>query len=84
MNESTALFQIIEMMTNKIMKKLSYDKEGVILSKTPSGYYKVIPNGEKHEIEIKNGTEMNFNTGDKCLIHYVNGDYNNRVIIAKL
>lgn len=33
---------------------------------------------------VKNGIGVTFTVGDRCLIHLINGNFNNKVIIAKL
>jgi hypothetical protein len=42
----------------------------------------VLINGVKYD--IKNGIGVNFSVGDRCLVHCINGKFQNKVIIAKL
>lgn len=79
--ESEILFRAIESIVEKKLAKVGYDKEGLIMSKTTDGY-NVIVSG--CEYEIKNGTTWEFKQGDKCLVHYINGDSNKKIIISKL
>lgn len=58
------------------------DVEVKVLSKNSDGTYKVKINGVDYN--VKNGTSMSFKTGDKVLVHLINGNFNNKVIIAKL
>lgn len=34
--------------------------------------------------KVKNGTNITFSVGDICLVHCINYDFNNKIIIAKL
>lgn len=79
--ESELLFKSIENLVRKMMKNVSYDKEGLIISSENSTYTVII---DSQKYIVKNGTNIVFNTGDKCLVHYINGNEQNKIIIAKL
>lgn len=34
--------------------------------------------------EVKNGTGVTFTVGDRALVHLINGNFNNKIIIAKM
>lgn len=61
---------------------LTFDAEGVIAGRNENGTYRVKLN--KQEYNIKNGTEIEFKPGMKCLVHYISGNQNKKIIIAKL
>lgn len=39
---------------------------------------------EGNTYKIKNGTGATFSSGDRALVHLVNGNFNNKIIIAKM
>lgn len=53
-----------------------------MVSKQKGSKYIVLIN--EQEYTVKNGTGMTFGYGDKVLVHCINGDFKNKVIIAKL
>lgn len=59
-----------------------FDAEGVIIGENEDNTYKVMIN--KQQYNVKNGTNIAFIPGNKCLVHYINGKENKKVIIAKL
>ena len=63
-------------------QSIVFDAEGVIVGKNENGTYKVMLN--KQVYNIKNGTEIVFKPGSKCLVHYISGNQNKKIIIAKL
>ena len=67
---------------NTYFKSLTLDAEGIIVGKNENNTYKVSIN--KQIYNIKNGTVIDFQVGNKCLIHYISGNQNKKVIIAKL
>ena len=79
--ESELLFKSIENLVKKMLKGISYDKEGFIISSNNSTCTVII---DSQKYAVKNGTNILFNNGDKCLVHYINGSEQNKVIIAKL
>lgn len=58
------------------------DRSAVVTEIKPDGMLRV--RIDKHEYSAKNGTGINFSVGDKCLIHYPNGNENKKLVIAKL
>lgn len=67
---------------NEVKKLKNNDIETKILATNSDSTYKVrISNVE---YDIKNGTNINFKVGDRVLVHLINGNFNNKVIIAKL
>lgn len=76
------IINTIEALIKKYLKTVSYDREGMIRSIDSDGKLCIFI--DKHEYKIKNGTGINFSAGDKCLIHYPNGNENKKLVIAKL
>lgn len=64
------------------IEQLSCDKEAVIASQLDDDTYSVLINSYKYN--VKNGTNLQFQEGDKCLVHYINGNQQRKIIIAKL
>lgn len=64
------------------LDKLVFDSEGMIAGKNADGTYQVMINKQKYN--VKNGTNIELIPGNKCLVHYINGKENKKVIIAKL
>ncbi|MDL2301478.1 hypothetical protein LJC58_03890 [Lachnospiraceae bacterium OttesenSCG-928-D06] len=76
---------LIETINNIIQKKvasMSYDKIGFIKDVNKDNTCNVII--EKQEYTVKNGIGIEFSIGNNCLVHFINGNENNKVIIAKL
>ena len=57
------------------------DYEGIVKS-VKDNYCTVSLDG--HDYSIKNGTNISFKAGDKVLVHCVNGNFNKKIIIAKM
>lgn len=75
---------IIECVFQSIDKKIEFlkcDREGVILE-TNDDMCTVLINNCKYT--VKNGTPFEFQKNDKCLVHFINGDQQRKIIIAKL
>lgn len=75
---------IIECVLQSIDKKIEFlkcDREGVILE-TNGDMCTVLINNAKYN--VKNGTGIVFKPNDKCLVHFINGNQQRKVIIAKL
>lgn len=72
----------IHKMVEKKLNELSYDKQAYVLGTDTDGKVSVII--DKQEYKVKNGTGITFVEGNKCLVHYINGDSQKKVIIAKL
>ena len=58
-----------------------YDYEGIVKN-VKDNYCTVSLDG--HDYSIKNGTNIFFKAGDKALVHCVNGNFNKKIIIAKM
>lgn len=63
-------------------QSLTFDAEGLIVGSNDNGTYKVMLN--KQQYNVKNGTDIEFQPGMKCLVHYISGNQNKKIIIAKL
>ncbi|MBS5537471.1 MAG: hypothetical protein ACLRWN_15925 [Eisenbergiella sp.] len=59
-----------------------YDYEGFIQKDNGDGTCRVIVNQKPYD--IKNGTALTFTPGNKCLVYCISGDFNRKVILAKL
>lgn len=57
------------------------DYEGIVTG-IKDNYCTVLIDGQSYN--IKNGTSVVFKNGDKVLVHCVNGNFNKKVIIAKM
>lgn len=79
-NES--IIRAIEIVTQSYLEKVGYDKQAYVLGTDTDGKVSVII--DKQEYKVKNGTGIAFVEGNKCLVHYINGDSQKKVIIAKL
>lgn len=77
-----SLASIIVEVADRYFKSLVFDTEGVVVGKNPDNTFKVVIN--KQIYNIKNGTDIDFNVGNKCLVHYISGNQSKKVIIAKL
>lgn len=59
-----------------------YHKQAYVLGTDADGKVSVII--DKQEYKVKNGTGITFVEGNKCLVHYINGNSQKKVIIVKL
>lgn len=66
---------------DKKIGKLKCDREATVIDSNGI-YCKVSINGSNYN--IKNGTNISFIPGDKCLVHLINGNQQRKIIIAKL
>ena len=80
--ESKLLFNIINNLIKKNLKNISYDRTGIVTQVLDNDYLMV--SIDKHNFKIKNGTNISFNIMDKCLVHYINGNSSNKIVIAKM
>lgn len=82
--DDDAIMAIAKSIVAKSNKKAPFDYIGYIsgLDDSKKNAYKVLIN--KAEYSIKNGTEIKFKPGDRCLVYCIGGSFNNKVIIAKL
>lgn len=67
---------------NEIGNLKNSDMEAKIVSINSDGTYKVRINNADYD--VKNGTNISFKIGTKVLVHSINGNFNNKVIVAKL
>ena len=75
---------IIECVLQSIDKKIEFlkcDREGVVLE-TNGDMCTVLINNAKYS--IKNGTGIEFKKNDHCLVRFINGNQQKKVIIARL
>ena len=75
------LTQCIYKEIDKKIEKLFCDYEAIVLS-SEGDYCTVLINNAKYK--VKNGTTITFQKNDKCLVHYINGNQQKKLIIAKL
>lgn len=66
---------------DKKIEKLFCDYEAIVLS-ADENYCMVLINNCQYK--VKNGTTITFKKNDKCLVHYINGNQQKKIIIAKL
>ena len=66
---------------DKKMEKLFCDREAIVLS-VDNDYCTVLINNAQYK--VKNGTTIEFHANDKCLVHFINGNQQKKIIIAKL
>ena len=79
-----AIETLVESILNIVDKKIAKlycDKEAIVESSFDNVCNVII---DSVKYKVKNGTNIDFNAGDKCLVHYINGNQQNKVIIAKL
>ena len=79
---ATEIIDTIDYIVQKRMEKfLTCDYVATVISS--SGKYCTVKiNGA--EYKVKNGTVTTFNPGDSCLVHCINFNFQNKIIIAKL
>ena len=84
MNENDLAVQIIAEAIQKAIEHNQMPKcdyEGIVKG-VKNNHCTVSLDG--HDYSIKNGTNISFKAGDKVLVHCVNGNFNKKVIIAKM
>ena len=79
--EVKTLVKYIISAIDKKIEALKCDKEGIVVSSDNDNCTVLIDNVK---YTVKNGTGIVFKNGDKCLVHYINGDQRRKVIIAKM
>lgn len=83
-NGAKEVRMLVKYILNAIDKKIEFlkcDRDGVILE-TNGDMCTVLINNAKYK--VKNGTAITFKKNDKCLVHFINGDQQRKIIIAKL
>ena len=79
--------QAVQIIVEAIQKAIAQSKspksdyEGIVTG-TKGNHCTVLIDGQSYS--IKNGTSIVFKNGDKVLVHCVNGNFNKKVIIAKM
>ena len=84
MNENDWAVQIIAEAIQKAIEHNQMPKcdyEGIV--KSVNGNYCTV-SLDGHDYSIKNGINVSFKVGDKALVHCINGNFNKKVIIAKM
>lgn len=71
----------IEIIIKKYLRNICFDRQAYVLSVTGDMVTVQIDN---HGYTVKNGTAIPFSPGDKCLVHFIDGDDNKKIIIARL
>lgn len=75
---------LVKYIIDAIDKKIEFlkcDREAIVLE-VNGDYCTVLINNAKYK--VKNGTAITFKKNDKCLVHYINGNQQKKIIIAKL
>lgn len=84
MNENDLAVQIIAEAIQKAIEHNQMPKcdyEGIV--KSVNGNHCTV-SLDGHDYSIKNGTNISFKINDKVLVHCVNGNFNKKIIIAKM
>ena len=66
---------------DKRIAELKCDREAIVLEGNDNKYTVLIDNCR---CTVKNGTPFEFQKNDKCLVHFINGNQQRKIIIAKL
>ena len=80
--EEAAVDAIGKAIAAAFFSHIQYDYQGFIEACNADGTYRVRINQQPYQ--VKNGTGINFEPGSKCLIHCISGNFNEKIIIAKL
>lgn len=84
MNENDLAVQIIAEAIQKAIEHNQMPKcdyEGIV--KSVNGNHCTV-SLDGHDYSIKNGTNISFKINDKVLVHCVNGNFNKKIIIARM
>lgn len=76
----TLVKYIIDAIDKKI-EVLKCDREAIVLEGNDNKCTVLIDNCR---YTVKNGTPFEFQKNDKCLVHFINGNQQKKIIIAKL
>ena len=82
--EEKEVRMLVKYIIDAIDKKIEFlkaDREAIVLE-TDGDYCTVLINNCKYK--VKNGTAIEFQVNDKCLVHFINGNQQRKIIIAKL
>lgn len=75
---------LVKYIIDAIDKKIEFlkcDREAIVLEVNDNMCMVLIDNCK---YTVKNGTSFEFQKNDKCLVHFINGDQQRKIIIAKL
>lgn len=75
---------LVKYIIDAIDKKIDFlkcDREAIVLEGNDNKYTVLIDNCR---YTVKNGTPFEFQKNDKCLVHFINGNQQRKIIIAKL
>lgn len=75
---------LVKYIIDAIDKKIDFlkcDREAIVLEINDNMCTVLIDN---RRYTVKNGTPFEFQKNDKCLVHYINGNQQKKIIIAKL
>lgn len=72
----------IQILVNKAVENLVRTDIEALVTNASGKYCTVVIDGT--EYKVKNGTNIEFTVGNRCLVHCINGDFNKKIIIAKL
>lgn len=78
---SELLINSVHNIISRSLRNISFDKIGLVDSVSGDICTVMI---NKASAEVKNGIGVPFKQGDKCLVHYINGNQSQKIIIAKL
>ena len=81
-NNNKTIEKLVDEIIRIVDKKIAHlYSEAIIVSENEDSYTVLI---DSYKYNVKNGTNINFKSGDKCLVHYINGNQQRKLIIAKL
>lgn len=75
---------LVKYIIDAIDKKIEFlkcDREAIVLEINDNMCTVLIDN---RRYTVKNGTPFEFQKNDKCLVHFINGNQQRKIIIAKL
>lgn len=75
---------LVKYIIDAIDKKIEFlkcDREAIVLEGNDNKCTVLIDNCR---YTVKNGTPFEFQKNDKCLVHFINGNQQRKIIIAKL
>lgn len=75
---------LVKYIIDAIDKKIDFlkcDREAIVLEINDNMCTVLIDN---RRYTVKNGTPFEFQKNDKCLVHFINGNQQRKIIIAKL
>ncbi len=82
--EEKEIKTLVKYIIDAIDKKIEFlkcDREAIVLEVNDNKCTVLIDNCR---YTVKNGTPFEFQKNDKCLVHFINGNQQRKIIIAKL